>query len=286
MKRIGIIGGSGLYQLDGVEILEEKTLKTPFGDPSDSCILAKLGDKEIVFLPRHGRKHAVSPSDINYRANIFAFKLLDVGQILSVSAVGSLKEEIKPMDFLIPDQFLDRTRRQNQSFFGQGLVAHVSLAEPVCPVLTGILKQAAEKCGVTVHFGGTYVNMEGPQFSTYAESSLYRSWNMDIIGMTNMTEARLAREAEICYATLAAVTDYDCWRESEADVSVEIVMDNLRKNVFNSKAILKKAIEMIDPGKSCTCQEALKFSLVTGPESVPEQIKKDLKPIIGRYMDR
>lgn len=286
MERIGVIGGSGLYQLEGIEVLEEKTLSTPFGDPSDAFIIARLGEKEIVFLPRHGRKHAVSPSDINYRANIFGMKLLEVSQIISVSAVGSLKEELKPLEFVIPDQFLDRTRRQNQSFFGKGIVAHVSLADPVCPDLARTLHQAALKTGATVHFGGTYVNMEGPQFSTYAESQLYRSWGMDIIGMTNMTEARLAREAEICYCTLAAITDYDCWKEAEESVTVEVVLDNLRKNVSNSKKIVKEALELIKPERPCACRQALQYSLITAPEAVSAEIKQSLRPLIGKYLNK
>ncbi len=283
MERIGIIGGSGLYQLDGIKVIDEKTLTTPFGEPSDKYMIASLDGKEIVFLPRHGKKHCFSPSAINYRANIHGMKQLNVGRIISLSAVGSLKEELKPLDFVVPDQFFDRTRRPDQTFFDNGMVAHVSFAAPVCSDLADIVIAACKKAGVTVHAGGTYVNMEGPQFSTLAESKLYRSWNMDIIGMTNMTEARLAREAEICYATLAAVTDYDCWRESEETVTVEVVIDNLRKNVENSKKILRTAITMIGKERDCPCKNALKYSLITRPDCMPAGIREKLDLLIGKY---
>src|SRR3989344_7853092 len=246
MAKVGIIGGSGLYDIEGIKNLKEVKVKTPFGPPSESLMTGKLEGVDVAFLPRHGRGHRISPSEINYRANIFAMKTLGVQAILSVSACGSLKEELKPLDFVIPDQFLDRTNRARQAtFFTGGIVAHVAFADPVSPELMDILYNAAKEIGATVHKGGTYVNMEGPQFSTKAESHLYRSWGMDIIGMTNLTEAKLAREAEISYATLAAVTDYDCWHESHESVTLEMIIGNLNKNIDNAKKILKAAIPQV-----------------------------------------
>jgi 5'-methylthioadenosine phosphorylase len=285
MERVGIIGGSGLYQLDGIKLKEEKIVKTPYGEPSDKLVVAELEGREIVFLPRHGRGHFINPSNINYRANIYAMKTLKVGSIISVSACGSLKEELRPMDFVVPKQFLDRTNNaRKNTFFDEGIVAHVAFADPVCEHLADVLYEAAEKLNITVHDGGTYVNMEGPQFSTYAESTIYRSWGMDIIGMTNMSEARLAREAEICYATLAAVTDYDCWHSSHETVSVDIILSNLRKNVDNAKKILRQAILQVPRERKCPCQEALKYAIVTQSQFVPPETKKKLEPIIGKYM--
>lgn len=285
MERIGIIGGSGLYKMEGLEIKEELSFSTPFGDPSDKYICGQLYDKEIVFLPRHGKAHHISPSTINYRANIYGMKKLNVGRIISVSAVGSLREKIKPLDFVIPDQFVDRTNKgRKSSFFDQGVVAHVSFAHPVCENLAHLVESTVHNIEVTVHFGGTYVNIEGPQFSTYAESQLYRSWEMDIVGMTNMTEARLAREAEICYVTLAAVTDYDCWHETEETVTVDAVLENLRKNVANAKQILKETIALIPEQRTCACSEALKYAVITRSKAIPEKIKKDLDIIIGKYV--
>ena len=285
MAKVGIIGGSGLYDIEGIKNLKEVKVKTPFGPPSESLMTGKLEGVDVAFLPRHGRGHRISPSEINYRANIFAMKTLGVQAILSVSACGSLKEELKPLDFVIPDQFLDRTNRARQAtFFTGGIVAHVAFADPVSPELMDILYNAAKEIGATVHKGGTYVNMEGPQFSTKAESHLYRSWGMDIIGMTNLTEAKLAREAEISYATLAAVTDYDCWHESHESVTLEMIIGNLNKNIDNAKKILKAAIPKVGTVKKFSAEGAIQFAIVTNPKLIPAKIKKDLKIIIGKYI--
>jgi len=260
MKKIGVIGGSGLYQLEGIEKIQDITIvSTPFGQPSDHFMTGELDGIEVVFLARHGKGHHISPSTINYRANIFEMKRLGVDAIFSVSACGSLKEELKPMDFVVPDQFIDRTNRGREaSFFTDSLVAHVSLADPVSPELTKILVDSAKQAGAVVHEGGTYINMEGPQFSTKAESHLYRSWGVDIIGMTNMVEAKLAREAEIAYASLSAVTDYDCWHEGHDEVTVEMIINNLQKNVVRAKEILKFAIP---PAGGIHCTSRLTASL-------------------------
>jgi len=287
MAKIGIIGGSGLYEMKGLENIEEvDILDTPFGRPSDHFVTGKLGGADVIFLSRHGRGHRWSPSGINYRANIYELKKLGVDAIISVSACGSLKEEIKPLDFVIPDQFLDRTNRMRESsFFTEGIVAHVAFAEPVSEELTEILIDSAKEAGVNVHEKGTYVNMEGPQFSTKAESELYRSWGMDIIGMTNMTEAKLAREAEISYATLAAVTDYDCWHETHETVSVEMIIENLMKNVENAKKILGVAIPQIGKLKTFSAQGALEHAIITEKGLIPEQTKANLSIIIGKYIN-
>ena len=285
MGRIGIIGGSGLYELEGIKKIEEVSINTPYGAPSGSFIISELEDKEVVFIPRHGKHHQINPSCINYRANIYGMKKLGVDKIISVSACGSLKEEYKPLDFLIPAQFVDRTNQaRKHTFFDQGVTVHVNFAHPVCKDLTGVLKQAADDVKVTAHYGGTYLNMEGPQFSTLAESKLYRSWGMDIIGMTNMAEARLAREAEMCYVSLAAITDYDCWHASHDSVTTDVVLDNLKKNVVNSKNILKKFISLVPGQKSCKCQEALKHAIVTSSEFIPEEVKQKLDIILGKYI--
>ena len=285
MEKIGIIGGSGLYQLEGLKVKDEVSVQTPFGDPSDKFIIGELDGKEVVFLPRHGKAHAISPSRINYRANIYGMKKLNVGWIVSVSACGSLKEELKPLDFVIPTQFVDRTNQARAyTFFDEGIVAHIAFAQPVCEGLANLIEKCAKEVGVTTHLGGTYLNMEGPQFSTLAESNLYRSWGMDIIGMTNMAEARLSREAEICYATLAAVTDYDCWHQTEEAVTVDIILDNLRKNVDNAKKIIKNVISAIGKERGCTCPETLKHAIVTQPNAIPQSTKKKLEPIIGKYI--
>jgi len=285
VSKIGIIGGSGLYNIEELEDKKWVKINTPFGEPSDEFLLAKLEGKEVVFLPRHGRGHRISPSEINFPANIYGMKSLDVERIISVTACGSLKEEIKPLDFVIPTQFIDRTNQARIcTFFSQGLVAHVGFAHPVCEDLVRIVYEKAKGAGVTVHLGGTYINIEGPQFSTLAESNLYRSWGLDIIGMTNMTEARLAREAEICYVTLAAVTDYDCWHQEEESVTVDIILNNLRQNVNHAKKILKFVISGIDKERTCSCKEALKFAIATNPKLIPEQTKEKLKIIIGKYI--
>lgn len=285
MAKIGIIGGSGLYEMQGVTDLTSETIETPFGAPSDSFICGKLDGVDVVFLPRHGKGHRINPSEINYRANIYGMKTLGVDAIFSVSAVGSLREEIKPMDFVVVDQFVDRTRGARKStFFDEGLVAHVAFADPVSAELTGILTAAARQAGVTVHERGTYICMEGPQFSTKAESNLYRSWGMDIIGMTNLTEAKLAREAEISYATLAAVTDYDCWHASHETVSVEMILEYLHKNVENAKTILKTAITQAGALKEFSAAGALKYAMITQQDLIPAEKKEALKPIIGKYL--
>ena len=285
MNTVGIIGGSGLYQIEGIKNLKEVKVKTPFGDPSDAFIKGKLGQADVVFLPRHGRGHRISPTEINYRANIFGMKKLGVKAILSVSACGSLKEELKPLDFVIPDQFLDRTNRGREStFFKGGIVAHIAFADPVSPELCGILYESAKNLRLRVHKGGTYVNMEGPQFSTKAESRFYRTLGMDIIGMTNLVEAKLAREAEISYATLAAVTDYDCWHEAHESVTVDMIIANLNKNIDNAKQILQKAIPQTAALKKFSAEGALKYAIMTNPKVIPAKIKKDLSLIIGKYI--
>ena len=282
--QIGIIGGSGLYDMADVTDREEVRVTTPFGESSAPYLLGTLRGKRVAFLARHGGGHRVSPSELNFRANIFGMKTLGVEYILSASAVGSLKEEYKPADIVIPDQFFDRTKGRPSSFFGRGLVGHVGFAHPFCTILSGIAADSGKRAGATVHKGGTYVCMEGPQFSTLAESKLYRSWGMDIIGMTNLQEAKLAREAEICYTTIALVTDYDCWHPDHDSVTVEMVMSTLAKNAATAQQIIAGAVERLPYERTCECASALKYALVTRPEMVPDQVKKDLAPIIGRYI--
>ncbi|MBF0569538.1 MAG: S-methyl-5'-thioadenosine phosphorylase [Candidatus Omnitrophica bacterium] len=285
MATVGVIGGSGLYQIEGIQDVKEVEVKTPFGDPSDKFMTGVLDGTPVVFLPRHGRGHRISPTEINYRANIWGMKKLGVDAILSVSAVGSLKLELKPMDFVIPDQFIDRTApRRHMTFFTGGIVAHVGLADPISDELAEVLYKACVKIKATVHKNGTYLNMEGPQFSTKAESELYRSWGCDIIGMTNLPEAKLAREAEISYATLAAVTDYDCWHQSHGSVTVEMIIEYLTRNVDNAKKILKIAIPKVGKMKKFSAQGALKCAIMTDPKLIPDQKKKDLEIIIGKYI--
>ena len=284
MATVGVIGGSGLYQIDGINGVKEVAVKTPFGDPSDVFFTGTLENTPVVFLPRHGRGHRINPSEINYRANIYGMKKLGVEAIISVSACGSLKEEYKPMDFLVPDQFLDRTRGRASTFFTDGIVAHVAFADPISAEIADIVYASAKKLKLNIHKGGTYVNMEGPQFSTKAESNLYRSWGMDVIGMTNMTEAKLAREAEISYATLAAVTDYDCWHPSHDSVTVEMIIAYLNKNVTNAKNILKLEIPQVGKLKKFSAAEALKFAIITNRDLIPAKVKKDLAPIISKYI--
>ncbi len=281
---IGIIGGSGLYSIEGLKNIKEKTLKTPFGEPSDAYITGELGGITVVFLPRHGRGHRILPSEINFRANIFGMKMLGVSRLISVSAVGSMKENIKPGNIVVPDQFIDLTKRRVSTFFGNGIVSHVSMADPVCPVLSDNLYRAGMDMGVTMHKGGTYLCIEGPQFSSRAESHLYRQWGVDIIGMTNMPEAKLAREAEICYATLALATDYDCWYQGMKDVGVEDVVKIMNENVANAKKIITAVIPHIEQERACVCAHALKDSFLTSAEAIPQKIKSDLKPIIGGYI--
>ena len=281
---IGVIGGSGLYEMEGLTGVREVTLHTPFGEPSDAYITGSLGGIEMVFLPRHGRGHRFLPTEVNYRANIYGMKKLGVDRVISVSAVGSMKEEIEPGHIVIPDQFYDLTKHRKSTFFGDGVVAHVGFADPVCHDLFETLADAGKKAGATVHKGGTYICMEGPQFSTRAESRIYRKWGVDVIGMTNATEAKLAREAEICYATLALSTDYDCWHDTEEDVTVEAVIAVLMKNVETAKKIIKEAVTMMPAKIGCQCSEALKNAIMTKAELIPEKTKKDLDLIIGKYI--
>ncbi len=282
--QIGIIGGSGLYDMAGVTDREEVKVTTPFGEPSGPYLLGTLRGKRVAFLARHGAGHRVSPSELNFRANIFGLKTLGVEYILSASAVGSLKEAFKPADIVIPDQFFDRTKGRPSTFFGRGLVGHVGFAHPFCRILSDIAYNSGTKAGATIHKGGTYVCMEGPQFSTLAESKLYRSWGMDLIGMTNLQEAKLAREAEICYTTIALVTDYDCWHPDHDSVTVEMVMSTLSQNAATAQQIIAGAVERLPFERTCECASALKYALVTRPEMIPDQVKRDLAPIIGRYM--
>lgn len=285
MAKIGIIGGSGLYQIEGIANIKEEDVSTPFGEPSDKIITGELNGVEVAFLPQHGKGHRFNPSEINYRANIFALKKIGVERIISVSACGSLKEELKPMDFVLIDQFVDRTNQARQmTFLRDGIVGHIGFADPICSDLSGVIYDSAKKLGIKVHKGGTYINMEGPAFSTKAESNLYRSWGMDVIGMTNMAEARLAREAEICYSTLAAVTDYDCWHESHESVTIEMIIEYLTKNVDNAKKIIKETITNISKERTCGCKDALKFALITQKDLIPSKVKKDLDIIIGKYV--
>lgn len=285
--KIGIIGGSGFYNIDGIKDVKAIEVKTPFGDPSDKFVCGVLEGVEVVFLARHGVGHKALPGEINYCANIYGMKKLGVERIISVSACGSLKEELKPLDIVIPDQFLDRTNSgRRMTFFGDGIVAHIQFAEPVCGHLSKALYDAGETAKAKMHLGGTYVNMEGPQFSTKAESHLYRSWGMDIIGMTNLAEAKLAREAEICYATLACITDYDCWRMDKTckTVSLEMIIGNLLKNVDVSKNILKIVLPKLSNTRKCACATALKDSIVTRPQFISVDTKKKLELIIGKYI--
>ncbi len=283
--KIGILGGTGLYEIEGIEVVDERALITPFGDPSDSFLIGDLEGIRIAFLARHSRGHRILPSEINYRANIYGFKMLGVERIVSVNSVGSLKEEIKPRDIVFSDQFFDRTHREN-TFFGKGIAAHISFAHPVCLGLSRILFEKGCDLGLTVHSGGTCICIEGPAFSTKAESRIYRSWGCDVIGMTSVTEARLCREAEICYATMNLVTDYDVWHEEEETVSVELILENLRQNIHNAKGIIKGALKKIsvERAEDCGCQRALENCIVTSFELIPEETKERLHHIIGKYL--
>ncbi|MDA3903546.1 MAG: S-methyl-5'-thioadenosine phosphorylase [Desulfuromusa sp.] len=285
---IGVIGGSGLYEMEGLTDVREVTLETPFGAPSDAYMTGVLGDAQMVFLPRHGRGHRLLPSEVNYRANIYGMKTLGVEHIISVSAVGSMKEEIVPGHIVVPDQFFDRTQGKRAStFFGNGVVGHIQFADPVCADLSAILVESARKVGATVHQGGTYVCIEGPNFSTRAESKIYRSWGVDIIGMTNLPESRLAREAEICYGTVALATDYDCWHEGHDDVSVEAVIAIIQQNVATAKEIIRTAVNAIvqqQQVRNCVCAEALKFAIITDKSLIPHATQQMLEPIIGKYL--
>lgn len=281
--RIGVIGGSGLYQMADLEIHEERVIDTPFGPPSDAYVLGELHGRKVAFLARHGRGHRLMPTELNFRANIYGFKVLGVESLISVSAVGSMKEEYEPLHFVVPDQFLDRTRHRVDTFFGDGLVAHVSLADPICARLAAIMADAAEAAGATVHRGGTYLCMEGPQFSTRAESNVYRQWGVDVIGMTNFQEAKLAREAEICYATYAMITDYDCWHEEEEDVTVEAVIRILMQNAERGQKAVGETVDRLGEARGCACGSALQFALITDKSVVPEAVKEKLAPIVGKY---
>jgi 5'-methylthioadenosine phosphorylase len=280
---IGIIGGSGLYQMDELKEIKEIKVDTPFGSPSDAYITGTLSGRRVAFLARHGRGHRYLPSEINYRANIFGFKKLGVEWIISASAVGSMREDRKPMDIVIPDQFFDRTKARKSTFFGEGIALHISFADPVCPTLSQILLEAGQKVGSSIYQGGTYLCMEGPQFSTKAESQIYRKWGVDVIGMTNLTEAKLAREAEICYATLALVTDYDVWHEAEEKVCVEVIVEILQKNAATAQSLIKEAIANIPQERNCPCSNACEAAVITDKKLIPEDVKKKLAPILGKY---
>ncbi len=283
-RTVGVIGGSGLYEIEALSEVKTISVNTPFGDPSDSFRVGRLGGVKVVFLPRHGRGHRINPSSLNFRANIYAMKTLGVEWIIGVSAVGSMKESIHPGDMVIPDQFIDRTVGRPNTFFTDGIVGHVSFADPVCPDLTQILFDAGKKLNVTAQKGGTSLCIEGPQFSTRAESKLYRTWGVDVIGMTNLPEAKLAREAEICYATLAFATDYDCWHGAAGDVSIQDVLRILGESTKAAKRVIQEAILHLPDERRCLCATALKDALITDPKMIPEKTKKDLKPIIGRYI--
>lgn len=282
--RVGVIGGSGFYEMEGLTDLEEVRPPTPFGDPSDGIVLGTLEGVRVAFLPRHGKGHRILPSEVPARANIYALKSLGVESIISISAVGSLREELQPLHLVVPDQIIDRTRSRPSTFFGRGLVAHVAMSDPFCPVLADIVHQSAVEAGVTVHRGATCVVVEGPSFSTRAESHLYRSWGADVIGMTALPEAKLAREAEICYVTLASVTDYDCWYEGHTEVTAELILDNLSRNVATCRRVVANVIRRLPDARSCPCACALDNALVTPLHLVPDQTKSDLAPIIGRFL--
>ena len=283
-RMIGIIGGSGLYNIEGIKDVKTVSIDTPFGKPSDSYTVGSLEDRKVAFLPRHGKGHTILPSELNFRANIYGMKKLGVEHIIAVSAVGSMKEEIKPLDIVIPDQFFDRTRGRISTFFGEGIVGHVSFADPVCETLANTLYNAAKSVGARVHKGGTYLCIEGPMFSTRAESNVYRQWGVSVIGMTNLQEAKLAREAEICYSTLAMATDYDCWHVGEKAVTLEMIIGNLNKNAETAKRILKAAIPKIELKRSCACATAVQNAIVTNKDLIPENTKKKLDILFGKYL--
>jgi len=281
---IGVIGGSGLYHMEGLANVSEVEVDTPFGKPSDPLVQGKLGERSLVFLPRHGKGHRFLPTEINFRANIFAMKKLGVEHIVSVSAVGSLREDIAPGHLVVPDQFVDRTSQRPSTFFGNGIVAHVSLADPFCPMLSRDLVNAAKQSGGTVHTGGTYLCMEGPQFSTRAESHLYRAWGAHIIGMTNLQEAKLAREAELCFSTLALATDYDCWNQAAGDVEIEHVLQVLGQNVALAQKTIRIIAGSLSEQRNCSCASALKDAIITDRARIPERVRRDLEPLIGKYL--
>lgn len=281
---IGIIGGSGFYEMEGFMDRKSVKVKTPFGDPSDEYVLGKLEGRKVVFLPRHGRGHRFMPHEINYRANIYGLKKLGVKWLISISAVGSFKEELRPTEVVIPDQFYDRTKTRKDTFFGDGIVAHVSFGDPVCKGLFQILVEAGKEAGAVVHVGGAYVNMEGPAFSTRAESNSYRALGFDVIGMTNLTEAKLAREAELCYVTIAMVSDYDCWKQDVEEVSVETIVRVLQQNAQMAQKMVKLAVAKIPLDQECECAHALQTAILTRPEDISEEVRQRLAPIIGKYL--
>jgi 5'-methylthioadenosine phosphorylase len=281
---IGIIGGSGLYNMPGIQRMRRVRVATPFGKPSDTFLLGELEGREVAFLSRHGRGHVLMPSEINFRANLYALKKLGVTRIISVSAVGSLREELKPLDMVLPAQFFDRSTNRPSTFFGGGIVAHISFADPVCPVLVDVLSQACASSGVNCHRGGTYICMQGPAFSTKAESATYRAWGMDVVGMTNLQEAKLAREAEICYATLAMVTDYDCWHPAHDAVTVDQIIDYLNRNAQNAQKIIRAAVRQMPKERSCKCGSALAHAVLTDPKKIPPQVRKKLALLLGKYL--
>ena len=281
---IGIIGGSGLYSMNGLTKTREIHVKTPFGEPSDAIVLGTLEGKRVAFLARHGRGHRILPSEINFRANVYAMKLLGVDRIISVSAVGSLREELRPGEFLVPDQFVDRTKSRVSTFFGEGLVAHVGFDKPTCGQVSGVLADASVHCGVMVHRKGTYVCIEGPQFSTLAEANMHRQLHFDVIGMTNVTEAKLAREAEICYATIAMITDFDCWHPEHESVTASQIIATLVQNAENAQRVLREAVRAMPEERNCKCAAALRNALVTDMKLVPKATKKKLEAIIGKYI--
>ena len=282
---IGIIGGSGLYSMPGLTGIQEAAVETPFGAPSDAFVLGSLEGRSVAFLARHGRGHRILPSELNFRANIHGFKQLGVERIVSVSAVGSLKEEHKPLEFLIPDQFVDRTRHRVDTFFGEGVVAHIAFADPVCPQLSEVVGKACQKAKVVGKRGGTYICMEGPQFSTKAESNLYRSWGMDVIGMTNLQEAKLAREAEMCYVTVAMVTDYDCWHPHHDSVTVDQIVAVLLKNAENACNVVREAVAAMPKDRTCKCGSALAHAILTDRKMIPSKTRARLKLILGKYLE-
>ena len=281
---IGIIGGSGLYNIPGLEHARERRVRTPFGDPSDAFVVGRLEGKPVAFLARHGRGHRLSPTEINYRANIYAMKLLGVERIVSVSAVGSLREDLKPLEFLVPDQFFDRTRLRVATFFGGGIVAHVAFDKPTCPELSGVVIEAGAETGVTMHRGGTYICMEGPQFSTLAEAHVNRQLRFDVVGMTNLTEAKLAREAELCYSTIAMITDYDCWHPEHDSVTVADIISNLTKNATAAQNVLRAVVRALPETRTCRCGQSLKHAIITDPKVIPASARKRLAAIVGKYL--
>ena len=284
--KIGVIGGTGLYDIEGMTDIEEVNIDTPFGKPSDAITIGRLGGVGIAFLPRHGKGHTISPTEIPVRANIYGLKWLGVEHIIAINSAGSFKQEVKPGDLVIPDQLIDRTRSRVNTFFGEGIVVHIPFAEPFCPVLSQILYQAARELGVTVHKGGTFIAMEGPAFSTRGESRLYRSWGADIIGMTVLPEAKLAREAEICYASIGCVTDYDSWMERSEQVTINVVMECLHRNIDTAKKIIRLAVSRIPERRDCDCATALKTAIVTAPELIPAEQRKKLDLLIGKYLPK